>query len=102
MLMVSIPTYPVSLWLPQEALSPLMLLIGFLLPAEPGLMTRGRHGSSAVEHKMLMTPCPSFLARWTSKEKTLWRKSKGEQASLFASAELSKLSEESGTDTISG
>ena len=41
----------VSLWLPQEALSPLTLLIGFLLPAEPGLMTRGRHGCSAVEHR---------------------------------------------------
>ncbi|XP_019820619.1 histidine--tRNA ligase, cytoplasmic isoform X1 [Bos indicus] len=84
----------------EEALSPLTCLTGFLLPAEPGLMTRRRHGRSAVEHKMLIPPCPSFLARWTSEEKTLWRKSKGEQASRFASAELSKLSEESGTHTI--
>ena len=42
----------------------------------------------AVEHKMLIPPYSSILARWTSEEKTLWRKSKGEQASPFASAEL--------------
>ncbi|GAB5566789.1 histidine--tRNA ligase [Prionailurus iriomotensis] len=37
---------------------------------------------------------------WMSEEKTLWKKSKGEQARPFASAELSTLSGESGTGTI--
>lgn len=48
---------------------------------------------------MLIPPSFPILARWTSEEKILWKKSKGEQASPFASAELSKLSG-SGTGTI--
>lgn len=54
----------------------------------------------AVEWKMLIQPSSPILARWTSEEKTLWRKSKGEQASPSVHAELSKLSEESGTGTV--
>lgn len=49
---------------------------------------------------MLISLSSLLLARWTSEEKTLWKKSKGEQASLFASVELSKLSEDRGTVTI--
>lgn len=56
-------------------------------------MTRGRSGHlGAVESKILIPPSLPILARWMSEEKTLWKKSKGEQASPFASAELSKLS----------
>ena len=70
-------------------------------PADPSLMARGRSGPSrVVESKMLIPPFYLILARWMSEEKTLWKKSKGEQARPFASAELSTLSGESGTGTI--
>lgn len=93
--------YPVSFCLPEEALTDYLRVSKWVLtPSEPNLMTRrSRHsGSNGVEDAH--TTFFPILARWTSKEKTLWKRSGGEQANPSASAELSKLSEESGTGTV--